>query len=568
MGAPRLTGRRTLRLVCLLVTLAIGGWSQTIDFESPVQVEPAGDAGAREAVQVQVVSAPDAPSGKHCLALDYDHSSYLYGMAYLHVKLAGQSNSVSFWLKGDGSDGMLTLRLSEADWDAWETPAVFLDFTGWRKFTFKRSECCYNAWGNGLPQWDSIQVVAFMPRRRSLQCLVDDLSFFEDASLPPEDAQGKQVPVKVDFSKVQGRLFKFLCGFSQGGESNDPHFLEPITTRLAKLRPQLNRADHLFDYFDPYQGPGKYDFSRLDGFLQPVFDCGAKPLMSLSYSPKLLIRPGHSRDEAPKDFQQWAELVAATVRHYNVERKVGVKYWELWNEPFGIGHFKLEDYLELYKYTAKAVKQVDPTALVGGPALAGHPEHYVAEFLDYCKREHLPVDFLSYHDYKCLPESYAAIARNLRHITDHILGPNHVQLIMDEWNADAGLNTTRNDTNYDAAYLVDVLYRLQHSPLDGECFFEPKDSPGPGGKEWWGAGGCSPTRITRRRVTSPGCWCVNSTAPRSRRPVRRGRSAYWPARAHPASCVCSCGISTTRAKAPPRQCGCTCWELRQGALST
>lgn len=475
-------------LLALLLALGLPAFSWQLDFESPVNVAPAGDPGAREATHLTQVTSDEAHGGTGALRLTYDHSQYVYGMAYLHVEPDSGGNTLSLWVKGDGSGCIVTLRLSEADWDAWETPPLVLDYTGWRRFSFNRWQCVYNAWGNGIPEWDLIRIVAFMPRRASVDALVDDLEFYTDPEVLPDDEQGALVPININLNQSQGDFPRLTYGFSQGGESNDPDYLRPVVDALAHTMPELIRIDHIYDYFDVWQGPGQYDFSKLDRMLRCVLETGAQPLICLGYMPKGLSQNG-TIDSMPSDLEEWGRLVEATVRHYKDEGYL-FRYWELWNEPNGamLGH-NVAPYLDLYRITAQAVKRADPYAYIGGPGLAGHSEHWIIELVEFCKREELPLDFISYHDYKLTPRSYAAVASNLSYLLAVLLGhDNQVQLVMDEWNADAGLNPTRNDGNYDAAYLAASLYYMDSSPLDVQCFFEPKDGWNPDA-EWWGRWG-------------------------------------------------------------------------------
>ena len=73
--------------------------------------------------------------------------------------------------------------------------------------------------------------------------------------------------------------------------------------------------------------------------------------------------------------------------------------FEVWNEPnlkaFWTG--SQDDYFKLYRYTAQAIKQVDSRLKVGGPATASNS--WITEFLDFCERSELPVDFVSTHHY-------------------------------------------------------------------------------------------------------------------------------------------------------------------------
>jgi xylan 1,4-beta-xylosidase len=78
-----------------------------------------------------------------------------------------------------------------------------------------------------------------------------------------------------------------------------------------------------------------------------------------------------------------------------------VRGWpfEVWNEanlgPFWSG--TQQQYFDLYKATAVAVKSVDPALQVGGPSTAR--AQWVPELASYCAENNAPLDFVSTHAY-------------------------------------------------------------------------------------------------------------------------------------------------------------------------
>jgi xylan 1,4-beta-xylosidase len=99
----------------------------------------------------------------------------------------------------------------------------------------------------------------------------------------------------------------------------------------------------------------------------------------------------------------WRDLVDAFVRHLRERYGVAeVRHWyfEVWNEPNLDGFWERADqpaYFELYGVTARAIKAIDPTLQVGGPATAGAA--WVPEFLEYAHKTATPVDFVTTHTY-------------------------------------------------------------------------------------------------------------------------------------------------------------------------
>ncbi|HUP28136.1 MAG TPA: hypothetical protein VM409_06845, partial [Chloroflexia bacterium] len=175
---------------------------------------------------------------------------------------------------------------------------------------------------------------------------------------------------------------KLSIDVAQGGESDDPGFFSNVRELGSGLGPGLVRLDNIYNFYHIVQrGPGgviSYNWSEFDRMIDGVLGMGKEPMICLSYMPETLSASGSSRVVPPVNYDEWGNLVKATVEHVNVARNLGVKYWEVWNEPneWSFWQASYPDYLKLYDVTVAAVRLADPTALVGGPALsrysAGH----------------------------------------------------------------------------------------------------------------------------------------------------------------------------------------------------
>ena len=108
--------------------------------------------------------------------------------------------------------------------------------------------------------------------------------------------------------------------------------------------------------------------------------------------------------QLPAVMEDWYQLVRATVAHA-VQRYglAEVQTWsfEVWNELWGIdfpGTAEKPGYMQLYNASARAVKDVDPSLKVGGPATAGLDN--LPAFVAACASLGLPKpDFVSSHHY-------------------------------------------------------------------------------------------------------------------------------------------------------------------------
>ena len=155
------------------------------------------------------------------------------------------------------------------------------------------------------------------------------------------------------------------------------------------------------------------------------------------------------------------------------EAEVSTWYFEVWNEPNLDGFFAgtEQDYFELYATTARAIKSVSPAYRVGGPATAGCA--WLPEFIAYCASNHVPIDFVSSHDYAVdvghLDETGNAgtvLSHNPRSIFGNVLRmreqiaasprPN-LELHLTEWSASYTPADPIHDSYHSAAFILDKL---------------------------------------------------------------------------------------------------------------
>jgi xylan 1,4-beta-xylosidase len=151
-----------------------------------------------------------------------------------------------------------------------------------------------------------------------------------------------------------------------------------------------------------------FSFFNTDQIFDFLLSIGMRPLIELSFMPQTLASGGttvfHYRGNVtpPKKYEEWSELISKLVAHW-IDRysREEVRRWffEVWNEP----NLKIfwdatrEQYFELYRHTVQAIKNLDAQLQIGGPATA--KDQWIEEFLDFCDRHRLPVDFVSTHHY-------------------------------------------------------------------------------------------------------------------------------------------------------------------------
>lgn len=151
-----------------------------------------------------------------------------------------------------------------------------------------------------------------------------------------------------------------------------------------------------------------YNFRQIAAIYDNLLEAGVKPFVELGFMPtpmasgKKTVFHYKGNVTQLKSDEEWAEFICVFVKflidRYGIE-EVRTWYFEFWNEPNIAPFFKgsMDDYYRLYCVTAKALKSVDSKLIVGGPATTR--SSYLSEFLEYCKKENAPVDFVSTHQY-------------------------------------------------------------------------------------------------------------------------------------------------------------------------
>lgn len=232
---------------------------------------------------------------------------------------------------------------------------------------------------------------------------------------------------------------------------------------------------------DP-EDPDAYDFACTDKYVAAIRETGAQVLFRLGESidhsgDNLYINP-------PEDYEKWAQICEHIIRHYNEGWAdgffYGITYWEIWNEPdnsrmwTGSG----EEYFELYKTTARYLKERHPNIMIGGYAAGECSEGNIRDFLQYIKQDGIqtPLDFFSWHTYTNDPEDYGRNARTVRKILDEN-GYGDTISVLDEWNyvedwKDLGKTYVLNHSFRSAAYLTASLITMQNAPVELAAYYD------------------------------------------------------------------------------------------------
>ena len=176
---------------------------------------------------------------------------------------------------------------------------------------------------------------------------------------------------------------------------------------------RLVDIQHIFGNWEADENdPRNYYFKQTDDYIRNIRQCGTDIIYRLGPSIE------HSLENyfafPPADMDKWVRICLNIVRHYNEGwangYSWGIKYWEVWNEPNAKPHMwsgSNELYMKLYGKFALALKAYNPELKVGGPSLScpvqperwEKPWQFTLDFLSYCRENHIPIDFFTWHCY-------------------------------------------------------------------------------------------------------------------------------------------------------------------------
>jgi xylan 1,4-beta-xylosidase len=237
-----------------------------------------------------------------------------------------------------------------------------------------------------------------------------------------------------------------------------------------------------------------YSFFNADQIMDFLLSIGMRPFVELSFMPETLasgrktVFRYQGNVTPPQDYDQWATLIGKLVAHwvdrYGI-REVSEWFFEVWNEP-NLHYFwtgSQADYFKLYRYTAEAIKGVDPALKVGGPATAQN--EWIAEFLDFCARNQLPADFITTHYYptdafgQIGADSDTQLAHAPRDVMWQRAEEAHEQargrpLYYTEWNTSSNPRHALHDQPFSAAYATHIIMSVS-SLVQGYSFWTFSD---------------------------------------------------------------------------------------------
>lgn len=242
-----------------------------------------------------------------------------------------------------------------------------------------------------------------------------------------------------------------------------------------------------------------------DAFLKRVEEHGGKVVISLLGMPRWLSsRPRDDKRiesgdlavwsaSAPKDYNQWAEVVHAIVDYYSNTLGLHALY-KVWWEPEGPRwQGTEEEFFKLYRYTVIGARRANKNAMVGGPSpaswgsvfwrnrQAGRNEPMMQNFIQYCAKtpvpelglDRVPIDFLVWHQFQSDP------SLGFRRATTAIRGwlkqfgyPQTTPTLIGEWSTwkSSGELSPERDTAYTASYAIATLIGMDQAGITWHSF--------------------------------------------------------------------------------------------------
>jgi xylan 1,4-beta-xylosidase len=225
-----------------------------------------------------------------------------------------------------------------------------------------------------------------------------------------------------------------------------------------------------------------YNFSYVDQIYDGLLENHVRPFVELSFMPRKMASDPSALHafwykqnvSPPKDYKLWDAMITAFAEHliarYGVEE---VSHWnfEVWNEPnldFWAGKPAQSTYFELYDHTVLALKKISPRIRVGGPSTA--QAAWVSAFLEHCKQNNIPVDFVSTHVYandtakdvmgtnEQIPRDQM-VCRSVRKVHDEIASSPFPKapLIFSEYNASYANEPDVTDSIYMGPWLAGTI---------------------------------------------------------------------------------------------------------------
>ncbi|AHF91101.1 glycosyl hydrolase family 39 [Opitutaceae bacterium TAV5] len=227
------------------------------------------------------------------------------------------------------------------------------------------------------------------------------VAVIEESSEPGEAA------VAIDWSAIGPRVEPFIYSLNNfRGHSvarmsettwHDGHAY--MGTRLMRL----HSSGLVRSWFDEETKDWKYD-AVAAALVAGTPPTGAVRMICLNSWPASFDADEDGRLDSDR-IDDFARLCADLVRFVNIERRIGILYWEVtnekdfayWRKPRNNNQPDVAAFARIYNQAAAAMRAVDPTIRIGGPAACSPLP--VEPLVEFARLTHEQLDFFSFHHY-------------------------------------------------------------------------------------------------------------------------------------------------------------------------
>ena len=227
--------------------------------------------------------------------------------------------------------------------------------------------------------------------------------------------------IQVNTKNTGDEVQTWRACIGQGGINSLPLTKSTISA-ISKLNLPKIRI-FLQQYLDVLQLDGTYNWTKIDRYINSFHETGSSIVAAFCLKPPLLFPEIDERIIFPNDQTAWEKMVEDIARRYiNI-----VTHWEIGNEtdigevggcPYLI--FNDDQYNQFYKITAAALQHGNPKAKIGGSASSLALEgSQLPSLIEFCRKGHAPLDFISWHVYSDDPKVHVSIIHRYKKLLEN-----------------------------------------------------------------------------------------------------------------------------------------------------
>jgi xylan 1,4-beta-xylosidase len=308
--------------------------------------------------------------------------------------------------------------------------------------------------------------------------------------------------ITADWQKIQGprsEIFHECIGAGRAAEGLRAEWQRQLKMCQDEIGFKAIRfhgllCDDMGVYSETKDGQPRHNFQYIDQLYDSLLAMNIRPLVEISFMPDALASGKQTifwwkaNVTPPKSWDKWDDLIKDLVAHWTARYGADeVKQWnfEIWNEADYPAFFaphdpnrRREEYFELYAHTAADIKSVNADYSVGGPA--GSQTIWIQPLIEFCRTNHLPLDFISFHTYGLgggasgldeYGDQFLYLGENLRAPADTMAsgrklvdatGETNLPVHITEWSASYSPRDPIHDSYFSAPYILEQFKNSEH----------------------------------------------------------------------------------------------------------